>query len=126
MAFALLPVLDQFLIIWIFHNSNKLFLWREFLLSEFDWTESILMAIILFFFQNHCMKSVRIQSFSDPYFPAFGLNTEKYGVSLRIQSECEKIQTRKTPNADTFQTVYCETYKFDLNPQDIGKEFTFF
>ena len=72
------------------------------------------------------MKSVRIQSFSDPYFPAFGLNMEKYGVFLRIQSECEKIQTRKTPNADTFQTVYFETYKFDLNPQDIGKEFTFF
>ena len=26
-----------------------------------------------------------------PYFPAFGLNTD--GVSLRIQSECGKIQT---------------------------------
>ena len=23
----------------------------------------------------HCVKSVRIRSFSDPYFPAFGLNT---------------------------------------------------
>ena len=28
---------------------------------------------------NHCVKSVRIQSFSGPYFPAFGLNTRKYG-----------------------------------------------
>ena len=33
--------------------------------------------------------------FSGLYFPAFGLNTERYGVSLRIQSECGKIQTRK-------------------------------
>ena len=34
----------------------------------------------------HCMKSVRIQSYSGPYFPDFGLNTERYGVSLRIFS----------------------------------------
>ena len=33
--------------------------------------------------------------FSGPYFPAFGLNTERYSVSLRIQSECGKIRTRK-------------------------------
>ena len=50
----------------------------------------------------HCMKNVRIQSFSGPYFPAFGLNTERYGVHLRIQSECMKMWTRKTPNTDTF------------------------
>ena len=31
-----------------------------------------------------------------PYFPAFGLglNTERYEVSLRIQSECGKMRTR--------------------------------
>ena len=29
--------------------------------------------------------------FSGLYFPAFGLNTERYSVSLRIQSECRKI-----------------------------------
>ena len=47
----------------------------------------------------HCVKSVRILSFSGPYFPAFGLNI------LRIQSECGKIWTRKTPNTDTFHPV---------------------
>ena len=31
---------------------------------------------------------------SGPYFPVFGLNTENYGVSLRIQSEYRKILTR--------------------------------
>ena len=34
--------------------------------------------------------------FSDLYFTAFGLNTKRYWVSLRIQSEYGKIQTRKT------------------------------
>ena len=43
--------------------------------------------------------------FSGPYFPAFGLNTERYEVSLRIQSACGKIRTRKTPYLDTFHTV---------------------
>ena len=33
--------------------------------------------------------------FSGPYFPTFGLNMERYGVSLCIQSECGKIQARK-------------------------------
>ena len=30
--------------------------------------------------QIHCVKSVRIRSYSGPYFPAFGLNTERYGM----------------------------------------------
>ena len=38
----------------------------------------------------HCVKSVR-RSFPGPYFPTLGLNTQRYGVSLRIQSECRKI-----------------------------------
>ena len=29
---------------------------------------------------HHCVKSVRIQSYSGTYFPAFGMNTERYGV----------------------------------------------
>ena len=32
-------------------------------------------------------ESVRIWSFSGSYFPAFGLNTEKYGVSLREDTD---------------------------------------
>ena len=51
------------------------------------------------------MKSVHIRSYSGTNFPAFGLNTERYGVSLRIQSECGKIRTRITPNMDTFYAV---------------------
>ena len=49
-----------------------------------------------------CAKSVRIRSYSGPYFPALGLNTWRYIVSLRIQSECGKIRTRTTPSTDNF------------------------
>ena len=52
-----------------------------------------------------CVKSVGIRSSSGPFFLAFGLNTERYSVSLRIQSEYEKIRTRKTPNTDTFHAM---------------------
>ena len=44
---------------------------------------------------SHCVKSVRIQSFSGPFFPAFGLNKERYGVSLRVQFECGKKGSEK-------------------------------
>ena len=52
-----------------------------------------------------CVKSVRIQSYSGPFFPAFALNTERQGISLRIQSECGKIWTRIIPNTDTFYAM---------------------
>ena len=45
--------------------------------------------------------------FSGPYFPAFGLNTERYHVPLRIQSKCGKIPTRKKRIWTLFRSVYC-------------------
>ena len=55
--------------------------------------------------ETNSVKSVRVRSFFGHYLPTFGLNTERYRVSLRIQSECGKIRTRKTPNTDTFYAV---------------------
>ena len=55
--------------------------------------------------QHHYVKSVRIRSFSGPYFSVFGLNKERYSASLGIHSKCEKIPTRKTPNTDNFHAV---------------------
>ena len=52
------------------------------------------------------MKSVRIWRFFRPCFPVFGRNTERYEVTLHIQSECGKIWTRKTLNTDTFHAVW--------------------
>ena len=34
------------------------------------------------------------------------VHIQRYGGSPRIQSKCGKIQTRKTPNTDTFDAVY--------------------
>ena len=43
-----------------------------------------------------CPYSVLFWSTFFPHFPAVGLNTEEYGVFLRIQSECEKMRKRIT------------------------------
>ena len=59
--------------------------------------------------KQHCVKGVRIWSYSGPYFPAFGLNVERWVVSVRNLSEYGEIRTRITPNTDTFQEC---TYLF--------------
>ena len=46
-----------------------------------------------------------IRSYSCPHFPAFGLNAERYGVSLHILCKCGKMPTRITPNTDKFYAV---------------------
>ena len=75
------------------------------------WDNNRVFSIVFFPLHNsttiivHWVKSIRIRSFSGSYFPAFGLNTERYGVSLCIQTKWGKIRTRKTPNADTFHAV---------------------
>ena len=54
---------------------------------------------------NHYVKSGCVRSYSGQYFRAFGQNTERYFIFLRIQSECRKIRTRITPNTDNFYAV---------------------
>ena len=56
----------------------------------------ILTGMMIFSNQRRCVKSVRIRSFSGPYFPAF---------RLRIESEFRKIRDIKTPNSDIFHVV---------------------
>ena len=64
-----------------------------------EWVNSFFQLLLL-------RKSVRSRSYSGPYFPALGLNTERYATSLRIQSECRKMRTGITPNTDTFYSVF--------------------
>ena len=47
-----------------------------------------------FLWLAHCEKCPNTEYFPGPYFPVFGLNTEIYGVNLRIQSKYRKIRTR--------------------------------
>ena len=42
----------------------------------------------------HCLKSVRIWSFSGPYFPEFGLNTERYCLSLSLCLSSRSVRMR--------------------------------
>ena len=81
---------------------------REFKFVDFGWTS---IAHKLVFYKSKWQIQCRtlremclyFRSFPGLYFTAFRLNTDS--VSLRIQSECTKIRTRKTPNIDTFYTV---------------------
>ena len=41
----------------------------------------------------HCVKSVRIRSYSGPHFPAFGLNTERYSVFSPNAGKCRPKRT---------------------------------
>ena len=60
------------------------------------------------------MKSVRIRSYSGPYFPTVGMNTQRYSVSFRIQFECEKKRARITPNTYTFYAVIISYFRFKI------------
>ena len=67
------------------------------------------------------MKSVHIWSYSGPYFITFGLNTERYSISLYIQSESNKIRTRITPNTDTFYAVLAVPEMFSNNTHTLAQ-----
>ena len=62
----------------------------------------------------HCLKRVRIRSYSAPHFSVLGLNMERYEVSLHIQSKCWKMRTRITPNTDTFHAELISSAKTRL------------
>ena len=49
----------------------------------------------------------KYRAFSDPYFPTYALNTERYSVSLHIQSECRKIRARKNSVFGHFSRSAC-------------------
>ena len=48
------------------------------------------------------LEKCPLRSFSVPYFPAFELNTERYSVSLRIQSKCGEMRNLKNSEYEHF------------------------
>ena len=70
-------------------------------------------------------RHFRFRSYSGLFFPVFALNTERYSLSLRIQSKCGKIRTRITPNTDTFYAVrFVQIKHKDRNePEDLYRCF---
>ena len=94
----LLPTLNIFFLVSILHAVLQWY----FLLCSSSWCKHIFSTA---FKNTHYVKSVRIRSHSGLYLTAFRLNTERYGVPLRIQTQCGKIRTRITANTDTFYVV---------------------
>ena len=102
----------------ILHSQNKALINRV-ILREINFQRYGLL-IEQYWFPNglgvhhiHCVKNVCIRSLSGPRFPAFWLNT-KISVNLRIQSECGKMRTKKTPYTDTFtQWFTCSNHNLN-------------
>ena len=74
-------------------------------------TISNFLAIISQYCLYHCVISVRIRSYYVPYFPAFGLYTEGYSVSLLIHSPCDIFKI----SCFSCQRVHQEQIKSWLN-----------
>ena len=69
------------------------------------WKSFVLTLTVKLIFGCYGLNIVHIRSYAGLYFPAFGLNTERYTVSLlRIQSEYGKMRTKITPNTSIFYT----------------------
>ena len=62
---------------------------------EYLWLEKDQFQSMYHLTKHTAWKVSKYRVFSGPYFPVFGLNTEIYGVNLRIHSEYRKIRTRK-------------------------------
>ena len=72
--------------------------------SQRPWRSEDCLKMIWGSLRQHAMKIIntgwkvsKYAVFSGMYFPAFGVNLERYSVSLCIQSKCGKMQTRANP-----------------------------
>ena len=61
----------------------------------------------------HCVKSVPIRSYSDLYFPAFRLNTEKYIVSRSVKQK-RRVSGKKIFAKTIYTTIEMVNFSFDL------------
>ena len=78
--------------------------WCKFILFLLDSLIIFTSLLILFDWQSLRKKCPHSKLFWSA-FSAFGLNTERYCVSPRIQSVCGKMRTRVTPDTDSFYVV---------------------
>ena len=81
---------------WWFQNAKE-----QFWATESKWSESknVNHNLRIQNSPSHSVKRVRIWSYSSQYFPAFGLNTERYGISLRnISLDSVRMQENTNQN----------------------------
>ena len=54
---------------------------------------------------SHCVKVSKYGVFSGPYFPAFGLNTDRYAYLSVFSPNAGKYRPDQIPCLDTFHAV---------------------
>ena len=86
--------------------SSPFFLFFSFFLSFF-----FSFYLFMFFDKRRCVKSVRIRSYSDPYFHTFRLNTKRYSVSLCISSYLVRMWENKDQKNSEYGTFHAVTAK---------------
>ena len=69
---------------------------------------------------QHCVKSVRMRSYSGPNFPAFGLNTERYSVSCLMLLTFVKDFWQVKPN---LLITNLEAYGFERESLSLIKSY---
>ena len=98
---VLLLILYELIIIWIFLDMDVLFIY-------FKWLVFRLIVSDAYSWYCQCVKRVRIRSYSSPHFPRIFPHSDWIRrVSLRIQSECGKIRTRKNSVFGHFSRSEC-------------------
>ena len=70
---------------------------------------TILMIVVILFTsavwnltQHHYVKSARIRSFSGPHFPTFGLNTGRYSVRMRENTDQKNSEYGHFPHSSWY------------------------
>ena len=92
----------QIVIFHVFANHFRLKYFQIFLLDKLDKLihyQSLIQCNFLFYTVRHCVKNVRIQSYSGPHFSRIFLHSDW------ISPNTGKMLTRITPNTDTFYAL---------------------
>ena len=83
-------------------NNLLFFIWLTSLAMIENQFENRFKRVTIKFVKIHCVKQCL---YSELLWSRFSCIWTWYSVSLRIQSECGKIQTRVTPNTDAFYAI---------------------
>ena len=69
-------------------------------------------------YAKHCVKRVRIWSYSGPHFSAFGLNTERYSVFSPNAGKCRKYADQNNSEYGLFLRSENEVNSSTLDATD--------
>ena len=85
--------------IYLTHELHRFIFWRG--IWNIRDTNTALIGLLFYGVDVHCKECPYLELFWSTFFlhfPTFGLNTERYYVSLRIQYECGKMRENCGPD----------------------------